>query len=90
MTKKLIFALVVACGAGVAACDSSPTDGGRPQYDVTGKRTTTTTAAKPPGDTLTATMSGGNIGDPCDPETYTGPYRCILNPNGDGGYIVAY
>ena len=43
--------------------------------------TTTTTAA--------SGGSGGEIGDPCDPETYDGPYRCIEDPNSDSGYIIA-
>ena len=35
-------------------------------------------------------FEGGNLGDPCDPATYQGPYRCIPDPNHDGGYIIAY
>jgi hypothetical protein len=91
MTRKLLLALAVAGTAAIAACDSSPTDATRPQYDVHTRRTTTTATA--PGDTTARTQSGEpGIGEPCDPATYAGPYRCILkDPNNDqSGYVVAY
>ena len=34
-------------------------------------------------------FDGGVIGEPCDPATYDGPYRCIPDPNNDGGYVIA-
>jgi hypothetical protein len=50
---------------------------------------------------LTATLSpqsqsagapptgSGEIGDPCDPETYDGPYMCVEDPNSISGYAIA-
>ena len=29
------------------------------------------------------------IGDPCDPETYSGPYRCLPDENSVSGYAIA-
>ena len=85
MTRKFLFTVAIACGAAVSGCESSPTDadGTRPQFDG---RTRTSTTNTPPSNTT----SGGSIGDPCDPVTYNGPYRCIPDPNHDGGYIIAY
>ena len=31
----------------------------------------------------------GEIGDPCDPETYAGPYRCVPDENSVSGYAIA-
>ena len=79
MTRKILFTVAIACGAVLGGCDSSPTETeGRAQFD--GRPRTTTSS----------TTSGGNIGDPCTPETYTGPYRCLPDPNHAGGYIISY
>ena len=43
-------------------------------------QTTTTAAGTPPT---------GEIGDPCDPETYDGPYNCVEDPNSISGYAIA-
>jgi hypothetical protein len=99
MTRKLATAAVMACGLFMAACDSSPIapDAARPQFDGRGRPTTSTTmttstTTKAPGDTTTytTTTSGGEIGDPCDPATYSGPYRCIPDETVLGGYVIAY
>jgi hypothetical protein len=29
------------------------------------------------------------IGDPCNPETYSGPYRCVPDENSVSGYAIA-
>lgn len=89
MNRKVFATLLLACSVGAAACDRSPTDGGnRPQYDGIGRRTTTTTT------TTTAasdsTKVGGAIGDPCDPATYAGPYRCVPDEHSASGYVIAY
>ena len=42
----------------------------------------TTTMAAPPPPT-------GEIGDPCDPETYSGPYRCVPDDDSVSGYAIA-
>ncbi|HUF51875.1 MAG TPA: hypothetical protein VMN60_13700 [Longimicrobiales bacterium] len=49
------------------------------------------TPANGGGTTTTAASggSGGEIGDPCDPETYDGPYRCVEDPDSDSGYAIA-
>jgi len=31
----------------------------------------------------------GNIGDPCDPATYNGPYRCVPDSGSRTGYSIA-
>jgi hypothetical protein len=96
--RKMILVLGLTL-AGVAACDSSPSAPGvRPQFDSRGRpgtttmTTTTRTAADSTGTSSdsTAVTSGGQIGDPCDPETYAGPYRCVPDPNVMGGYVIAY
>lgn len=86
--KKLTLAVLLASALGTAAaCDRSPTDSGntRPQYDGRTRRTTTTTTTSAPGDST----STPGLGEPCNPETYNGPYRCIADPNSASGYIVA-
>jgi hypothetical protein len=93
MNKKTLLTVAFASGLFFAGCDSSPSapDARGPQFDNHGKKPTSTTT------TRTTTMqndstdlsSGGSIGDPCDPETYSGPYRCIPDPNNDGGYVLA-
>jgi hypothetical protein len=95
MTRKIVMVAMLACAGFMTACDSSPSapDGLRPQYDGRTRRTTTTTTttSTAPGDTTAVVQdAGGAIGDPCDPETYVGPYRCIPDPNNDGGYVIAY
>ena len=42
--------------------------------------TTTMAASAPPTE---------QIGDPCDPETYSGAYRCVEDPNSLSGYAIA-
>lgn len=37
----------------------------------------------------TAQQTGGNIGDPCDPETYEGPYECVPDERSVSGYAIA-
>ncbi len=87
MTRKFFTVAAFAGCVLMAGCDSSPIapDDTRPQYDGRTRRTTSA-----PADTTVATTnsSGGNVGDPCDPATYVGPYNCV--PDGRNGYIIAY
>ena len=39
--------------------------------------------------TSSDTETGGEIGDPCDPATYDGPYRCVEDPDSESGYAIA-
>jgi hypothetical protein len=43
-------------------------------------QTTTMAAGEPPTE---------EIGDPCDPETYSGAYRCVEDPDSISGYAIA-
>ncbi|HEX6694315.1 MAG TPA: hypothetical protein VF035_06470 [Longimicrobiales bacterium] len=81
MTRKILFTVAIVCGAALAGCDSSPTDpdSSRPQFDGRSRNVP-----------MNTTTSGGSVGDPCDPVTYEGPYRCIPDPNNANGYIISY
>ncbi|MEO5510168.1 MAG: hypothetical protein ABIV28_05035 [Longimicrobiales bacterium] len=91
MNGKTLLTIVFAGGLFVAGCDSSPIapDANAPQYDGIGKKKAPTTTSTTTTTTTTQSSTGDNIGDPCDPETYSGQYRCIPDPNVDGGYIIA-
>ena len=43
-------------------------------------QTTTMSASAPPSE---------EIGDACDPATYSGPYRCVEDSNSISGYAIA-
>jgi hypothetical protein len=95
MTTKLLATLALASGLAMAGCDRAPMspDGTQPQFDARSRTTTTTTTttapAAPTQSPATTTGSGGEIGDPCDPATYDGPYHCVPDPNRQGGYVIA-
>lgn len=85
--RKMVLAVLLAGGIGAAACDVSPTDSGNVRPEYYGKNRTRTQSTTAPGDS-TSTQPG--IGEPCNPETYSGPYNCVADPNSVSGYIVAY
>lgn len=87
--KKMMLAVLLASAVGAAACDRSPTDSGnvKPQYDGRTRvqtQTTQTTQTTAPGDTT----STPGLGEACNPDTYSGPYHCVADPNSATGYIV--
>jgi hypothetical protein len=71
----------------IAACDS-PVPTGSDGSHAGSPDSVVVPIATPTKPTTTST-SGGNIGDPCDPETYDGPYRCVPDSNSVSGYAIA-